>query len=116
MKHRLATMKPQVGMLDTRQGSVLPTSARYDDERRGSTTERGYGWKWQQLRERILQRDQYRCQACMRNGWLTAATTVDHIVEKADGGSDDPSNLQSLCKPCHDEKSKAERARRMAGG
>lgn len=32
----------------------------------------------------------------------------DHIVNKAQGGTDDMDNLQSLCKPCHDKKSQQE--------
>ncbi|MEG9303316.1 HNH endonuclease signature motif containing protein [Psychrobacter celer] len=32
------------------------------------------------------------------------ATDVDHIINKAKGGSDDPSNLQSLCRKCHRSK------------
>lgn len=112
---KLRTLRSTLATLDTRQGSALPTSVGYTDDRRGTTTARGYGWAWQQARERVLKRDCYQCQECKRRGWLTAATEVDHIVEKIDGGSDDDSNLQSLCGPCHDEKTEAEKARRRAG-
>ncbi|NVM97818.1 HNH endonuclease [Arthrobacter sp. SDTb3-6] len=38
---------------------------------------------------------------------------ADHIIEIADGGAPfDADNLQTLCQTHHDEKSKAERARR----
>ncbi|MGK3435535.1 HNH endonuclease [Klebsiella pneumoniae] len=38
-----------------------------------------------------------------------AAKTVDHIKAKAHGGTDDDSNLESLCWPCHRTKTGRER-------
>lgn len=38
-------------------------------------------------------------------GFVRAAYEVDHITPRKDGGSDDRSNLQSLCDPCHKLKS-----------
>jgi len=40
------------------------------------------------------------------------ASEVDHIVAKGDGGTDDPTNLQALCRRCHEEKTAKERALR----
>lgn len=40
------------------------------------------------------------------------ALEVDHVVPLADGGSDNFSNLQVLCKPCHTAKTTAEQAAR----
>ncbi|HBT3581894.1 TPA: HNH endonuclease [Klebsiella pneumoniae] len=37
------------------------------------------------------------------------AETVDHITAKANGGTDDLSNLESLCNPCHRAKTAVER-------
>lgn len=37
-------------------------------------------------------------------GYTTPAKQVDHIVPKAKQGTDDLSNLQSICVPCHDDK------------
>ena len=34
---------------------------------------------------------------------------VDHVVPQAQGGDDEPSNLQALCGWCHDDKTTAER-------
>ena len=76
-----------------------------------STTERGYGYAWQKKRERILARDCGLCQPCRRQGRVTPANDVDHIVQKADGGTDDDENLQSICHDCHKAKTIAERRR-----
>lgn len=51
---------------------------------------------WRTLRAAILYRDAYRCALCPRG-----ASEVDHVVPVADGGTDDPSNLRSLCHSCH---------------
>lgn len=50
------------------------------------------------------------CRSCLETGRTSASEIVDHIVPLAWGGSDDRSNKQGLCKACHDDKSKAERA------
>lgn len=73
-------------------------------DRTGSTTERGYGHAWRKLREQVFRRDNYLCVNCHAHGYVTQATDVDHIVSKAHGGTDDLSNLQSLCRACHEQK------------
>lgn len=78
---------------------------------KGKTTERGYGWAWQKRRERILLRDCGLCQVCRKEGRVKEATDVDHIVQKADGGTDDDDNLQSICRDCHKAKTAADRGR-----
>ena len=70
---------------------------------KGSRHARGYGWRWVQLRERILKRDQYLCGPCRDKGRTTPATEVHHIKAKAHGGTDDPGNLVSICRECHDD-------------
>jgi 5-methylcytosine-specific restriction protein A len=51
---------------------------------------------------------------CARCG--APATDVDHFTPRAEGGTDDPSNAQALCQPCHQAKTRTEiergRARR----
>ncbi|WP_027817080.1 HNH endonuclease [Paraburkholderia bannensis] len=74
------------------------------DSKRGNRHARGYGNAWVRLRERILARDCGLCQTCKSAGRVTIATEVDHIVPKARGGTDDDSNLQSICHPCHASK------------
>lgn len=54
----------------------------------------------------MLKRDRYSCQCaeCKRLGRIRAAGEVDHIVPKAKGGTDDPSNLQAINRECHKVK------------
>lgn len=58
----------------------------------------------------ILRRDQYLCQPCKKYGFLTTANEVDHIIPKAQGGTDNPEQLQAICKVCHKAKTQAEAA------
>ncbi|MEB7926130.1 HNH endonuclease [Atlantibacter hermannii] len=76
-----------------------------------SRHERGYGRPWEIRRARILERDRYVCQECRRNGIGSKATSVDHIIPKAHGGTDDDNNLEALCWPCHRRKTASERQR-----
>ena len=69
-----------------------------------TTTQRGYGHAWRKQRGKALERDGYICQECKTRHIITPATDVDHIIEKAHGGTDDLDNLQSLCNPCHKDK------------
>lgn len=83
---------------------------------RTSAHARGYGSKWRELRQYILNRDPI-C-TCGR----APSKYADHIRPKHLGGTDDPSNLQGLCRACHDGKTQGEakaaqaRARARAGG
>ena len=75
--------------------------------------QRGYGWQWEKQRARILDRDKHLCVACRAAGRAVIATDVDHIIPRSAGGSEDDSNLQSLCSACH--KAKTAREGRKAG-
>ncbi|ERS12017.1 DNAse [Marinobacter sp. EN3] len=83
---------------------------------RGSSTQRGYGGRWRRLRLQILERDKGLCQICLPEGKVMPAVAVDHIVPKAEGGNDDPENLQAICKRCHKLKTEMESKRARAGG
>jgi 5-methylcytosine-specific restriction protein A len=50
------------------------------------------------------------CRICLDQGRTAATQVVDHILCLAWGGTDERSNKQGLCEPCHDAKSAAERA------
>lgn len=102
----LVKSRSQKGYCDNHADKRSGWSRRED--RTGSTTERGYGHTWRKLRIQVLKRDNYLCVAHMAKGQLVEATDVDHIVNKANGGTDDMDNLQSLCSPCHKEKTATE--------
>ncbi len=92
----------------------------FADPSRGSRHERGYGSEWDKRRERILVRDKGLCQECLRQGIVTAVghrpytAYCDHIIPKAEGGTDDDDNLQTLCRTCHKAKTDDEKARGVA--
>lgn len=68
---------------------------------------------WKRLRLAILARDGYRCRWVLGNGerCQQRARICDHVVPKAEGGTDDPSNLQALCQTHSDTKSAQEGSR-----
>ena len=87
----------------------------WNDPRRGSRHERGYGSDWDKLRLFVLERDHYLCQVCLEDDRVTPCNIVDHIKAKAEGGTDDPENLRAICKDCHATKTGKEGARGRGG-
>ena len=53
--------------------------------------------EWRAVRAYVLRRDGGICLRC----GLPGANTVHHTIERRDGGSDDPSNLESVHRGCH---------------
>jgi 5-methylcytosine-specific restriction protein A len=51
---------------------------------------------WRNLSARVLFRDQWTCQRCGAR-----ADHVDHITPLLFGGTNDESNLESLCQDCN---------------
>ena len=88
---------------------------KFADRARGSRHARGYGSAWDRLRKQIMTRDCGLCQPCLARGVVASADAVDHKVPKAEGGTDDPENLQAICRPCHDAKTQAEAGRGRGG-
>lgn len=102
---RLTTLKPALATLGARV--ALPGWA---DPSRGTRHERGYGSAWDALRLIILQRDAGLCVPCRAAGRVTPAAEVDHVVNRARGGADEPANLQAICRACHKAKTARESA------
>lgn len=59
-----------------------------------------------------MRRDCGLCQQCKRQGRLTPAAEVDHIVAITNGGGDQDENLEALCHDCHRTKTAADTGKR----
>lgn len=90
-------------------------AAAWGGNSRGSAAERGYGAAWRRLRLLVLKRDGWvcRCADCKAVGRVRNASEVDHIIPKAEGGTDHPDNLSAIHPDCHKRKTQAEAARAM---
>ena len=77
-----------------------------DQYRQPDNSKRTSSHQWRLLRQSIIERDKYTCQSC---GIITHSLEVDHI--DTNNLNNDPSNLQTLCSPCHLKKTTAENKR-----
>lgn len=92
-------------------------------DRRLSRQARGYDAKWQKVRAAHLAKEPL-CRFCMeRHGRPESATEVDHIlsIREAPHLRLVDSNLRSLCKPCHSQRTAREQgfakgSTKLAGG
>lgn len=64
---------------------------------------RGRAGKAQRLRRL---RAEPLCRICKANGFVRASVVPDHIIPLAKGGTDDDGNVQCICQPCHDAKTR----------
>ena len=82
---------------------------RLHDLQRGTAAERGYGYHWQQARLSWLAEHPL-CAMCERDGRVTAATEVDHIIPHRGDMVKfwNLDNWQSACEPCHKAKTARE--------
>jgi len=63
---------------------------------------------WKNVRSLQLQLEPL-CRRCRKDGKFVAAEVVDHIIPISSGGSElEHSNLQSLCKSCHNAKTRSD--------
>jgi 5-methylcytosine-specific restriction endonuclease McrA len=88
-------------LANTNEESMANTT--HKQERRGSSTARGYNYKWQQARVGFLKKHPL-CKMHEDIGRVVAATVVDHIIPHRGDMSLfwDRNNWQPLCKTCHD--------------
>lgn len=72
---------------------------------RSPGSKKEYGWAWQQLSNRV-KAEEPNCRYCGRR-----TVETDHIIPRAEGGTNHRSNLQGLCRECHWQKTKVEARR-----
>ena len=90
-------------------------TARYNHNERDPQTKRRYGSGWQRIRARQLAEHPL-CEVCRREGHITPAREVHHIMSLTSCGTHEPANLLCLCKPCHSRITLAESRQRTPGG
>jgi 5-methylcytosine-specific restriction endonuclease McrA len=97
----LKTLKSNIPVLKSAMQTITPGSWRGDKQ---GSTQRGYGYKWQQARAGYLLRHPL-CVMCQaeKPPRVTAATVVDHIIAHR-GNMElfwDRANWQGLCTTHH---------------
>lgn len=74
-------------------------------DNRASAAARGYGHRWRKSRKMFLRMHPLCCNPHGdHTGRIVAATQVDHITPRREGGRDNWANLQPLCAACHSKK------------
>jgi 5-methylcytosine-specific restriction protein A len=74
-------------------------------DERPSAAARGYGYDWKvKVRDPYLAAHPYCSNPFGLHGPFVLAVVVDHIKPKKQGGTDDWSNLQTLCRACDNKK------------
>lgn len=103
---KLKTLKPRL--------STAPARLKLSPENPNATP-RMRGGSWMRRRAAWLSAHPL-CVHCQESGRAEVATQVDHVIPLWKGGDDDESNYQSLCEPCHQEKTSIEAAQRASCG
>lgn len=87
----------------------IATQRKKQDDRRGTSTDRGYGSRWSRYRKAFLSQHPL-CVKCNQEGALVPATVVDHITpHRGDYALMwDENNHQAMCAECHNRKTASE--------
>ena len=72
----------------------------YNQYERYPKSNKRYGRSWKRIRDRYIKLHPL-CEECEKQGKLTPAEEVHHILPLSKGGSNEKSNLMALCKSCH---------------
>ena len=72
----------------------------YNRYERDPASNKRYGRAWKRIRDRYIKSHPL-CEECEKQGRLTPAEEVHHILPLSKGGGNEKSNLMALCKPCH---------------
>ena len=74
----------------------------YNKYRRSPDHARKYGREWKRVRDRYVRKHPL-CERCLKEGRMTPVEEVHHILPVNRGGTNDESNLMSVCKSCHNK-------------
>lgn len=77
---------------------LLPNKSKIKSKRRKTNVPRG-------MRHEVFKRDNYACVECGAKKKDGATLHIDHIIPVSKGGTDELSNLQTLCSDCNLNKS-----------
>lgn len=108
---KLAMLKSRVPILNSQQVQTMQAGSWRASEQ--TSTQRGYGYKWQQARAQFL-REHPLCVMCQAVGRVEAATVVDHITPHRGDQSLfwRRSNWQALCATHHSRDKQREEQRK----
>ncbi len=73
---------------------------RYNKFERSAGSNKKYGRTWREVRKRYVSAHPL-CEMCLKDGRLTPVEEVHHIKPVSQGGTNEFSNLMSLCQSCH---------------
>jgi len=93
--------RPGEKFAETKRREEKRKRDRLYDKMRGTPAWRGYDARWEKVRL-VKLRSNPLCEMCERDGAITEATEVHHVVPIANGGEIYVmENLMSLCHSCH---------------
>jgi len=72
----------------------------YNQHQRDPDSNKRYGRSWKRIRDRYIKAHPL-CEECEKQGRLTPAKEIHHILPLSKGGGNNQENLMSLCKSCH---------------
>jgi len=80
---------------------LMKNPALYNEKIKKWAYQRGTNYGFANTKAFILDRDSYKCQHCKGKS-KDKRLEVHHIIFRSNNGSDEPDNLITLCKTCHD--------------
>lgn len=78
------------------------TDKHYNQYQRGPDHNKRYGRAWKRIRDRYISLHPL-CEECEKEGKITPAEEVHHILPIKKGGTHSRDNLTSLCQSCHNK-------------
>lgn len=84
---------------DEHKGLVAKSYNKYS---RSPDHAKKYGKSWRKVRERYVKKHPL-CEKCLKEGRYVPVKEVHHILPISKGGTNEESNLMSLCRSCHNK-------------